>query len=209
MAPLGSTVVGDAVGVGVAQDAEVGRAEGLHAPVRGLGDLARRLDLVVQHHQHAAAPAAGRSRGAHAVQEVDRGIGRNARGRALRADHHHRERHLEHEVEEIRRLLERGRAVADHDAGEVGVLGRQLGAQRRQRVPFGEVDVGAGGVAEVDRDHLGRFVDLGKARHDRARMQAVVVHAIVLQFERMDAQRGDGASRSDEGDLGLGNDNHD
>ncbi len=190
------------VAVGVAQDAEVGRAEGLHAPVRGLGDLARRLDLVVQQHQHAAAAAVGTGGRAHAVHEVDRGIGRQARGRPLRADQHDRHVDLEHQVQDPGRLLERRRAVADDDAGEVGMLGDDAMAQRRQLAPFGEIDLGARHVAEIDRDDLGDLVHHREALDDLAGMHPVVVDAVILQLQRMDAQRGHGPAGADEGHLG-------
>ena len=174
----------------------------LHAPVRGLGDLARRLDLVVQHHQHAAPATVGTGRRAHAVQKIDRGIGRQARGRPLRADHHHGDGHLEHQVQDPGGFLEGRRAMADDDAGEIRVLGHQAMAQHRQLAPFREVDLGARHVAEIDRDNLGDLVDHRKAGDDLAGMHAVVVHAIVLQLERMDAQRGNSAAGADEGHLG-------
>ena len=203
VAPLGLAIEGDAVGVGVAQNAEVRCAEGLHAPVRGLGHLARRLDLVVQQHQHAAAAARRIGRGAHAVHQVDRRIGRKAGGRPLRADHDHGNGDLEHQVQEPGGLLQCRGAVADHDAGKVGMLSHQAVAEEGEIAPFGKVDLGADHVAEIDRDHVGDLVHHRKSRDDGAGMHAVVVDAVVLQLQRMNAERGDGAAGADEGHFRL------
>ncbi len=186
----------------MAQDAEVGCAEGVHAPVRGLGDLARRLDLVVQQNKHTAAPAVGTGRRAHAVHEIDRGIGRQTRGRPLRADQHDGHIDLEHQVQDPGRLFQRRRAVTDDDAGEVGMLGDDAMAESREFLPLGEVDLGARHVAEINRDYLGDLVDHRKAFDDLTGMHPLVVDAVVLQLERMNAERRDGAARPDEGHLG-------
>ena len=78
--------------------------------------------------------------------------------------------------------------MADHDAREVGMLGRELAAQGRHRLPVGEVDFGAGRVAEVDGDHIGDLADRRETVDDAARMQAVVVDAVVLELQWMHAQ---------------------
>ena len=92
--------------------------------------------------------------------------------------------------------------MADHDAGEIRMVGHQAMAQRRQRLPFRKVDLGARHILEIDGDHLGDLVDHRKAGDDLGGMHAVVVNAVILQFERMDAQRGNGAAGADEGHLG-------
>jgi hypothetical protein len=92
--------------------------------------------------------------------------------------------------------------VADNDAGEIRMVGHQAVAQCHELAPFREVDLGAGHVLEIDGDDLGNLVDHREAGDDLAGMHAVVVNAVVLQLERMDAQRGDGAAGADEGDLG-------
>ena len=51
--PERPAVPGQAVAIGMAEAAEIRAAEGLQAPGGGLGHLPRRMDLVIQQHQHA------------------------------------------------------------------------------------------------------------------------------------------------------------
>ena len=59
-------VPGEAVAIGMGEAAEIRGAEGLQPRRRGLGDLARGVDLVVQHHQRAEAARLRAGGDAHA-----------------------------------------------------------------------------------------------------------------------------------------------
>ena len=135
------------VAVGMAEHAEIRRAERLQAQGGGLRHLPRGMDLVVQHHQHAHAARIRAGGDADGVDQVHAGVAGQRAGGALRADQHHRDRHLQRQVEEIRGFLQRRGAVADDDAGEVRDVPHQLAAQRGQRLPLGKADRRAGDVA--------------------------------------------------------------
>ncbi len=126
---------------------------------------------------------------------------RQRAGRPLRAHQHHRHRHLQRQVQHIRRFLQRRRAVPDDDAGEVGMLRHQPVAQPHQCLPVGEVDRGAGNVAVRHRDHVGHQRGLRPARQDRVGVHHVAGGAVVLQIERSRAERGDRPASADKGNL--------
>ena len=69
-----AAVVVDAVSIGLAQHAEIGRAEGLHPAGGGLRHLPRGLALVVQHRQRPHAMGGGMRRDADGIDEVQLGI---------------------------------------------------------------------------------------------------------------------------------------
>ena len=117
------------------------------------------------------------------------GIGRQRAGRPLRADQHHRHRDLQRQIEEIRGLLQRRGAVADDDAGEIGMLGDKLVAQQRP-------------TPSSRRNRSRCWGYSGTARECTSATSAVSGHratissacitlpdgAVVLQVERPDAQ---------------------
>ena len=141
MTPRRPAVDGDAaVGVGVAQHAEIRAPERLEAEGRGLGDLAGGLDLVVEDDEHAE-PARLR-RGGHAdrAHEVHPGVGAEPAGRPLGAHDDDRDVVVHGEVQEVGRLLERRRAMRDHHAVERGFT-RGHGVNRLgQEQPLGGSD---------------------------------------------------------------------
>ena len=105
---------------------------------------------------------------------------RQARGRPLRADQHHRHVDLEHQVQDPGRLLERRRAVADDDAGQIGHVSHQGHAQGREGLPVGKSDRGAGDVAIANRDHVGDQRGIRPFRQNFRRMQHVAGRAVAV-----------------------------
>jgi L-asparaginase len=81
-------------------------------------ELNTTVHAVVEEHQHPEVARLGRSGHPHRAEEVHAGVGAEPARRPLRAHHHHRDRDPERQVQEVRRLLERGRAVRDHHAVE-------------------------------------------------------------------------------------------
>ena len=65
-------VIHDAIGIDDAEDAVRAALERLHAQRVGLRDLARRIDLVVQHHEHAFAARVGGCRDAERIEQIRR-----------------------------------------------------------------------------------------------------------------------------------------
>ena len=84
-----------AVAVDMAERTEIERAKGLQPIGRGLDDVARGVDLVIEHGEHALAARLRRSRDAQGIDEVHAGIGTERARRTLRPDQHHRLRHGE------------------------------------------------------------------------------------------------------------------
>ena len=149
----------DPVLVGMTEHAEIGRLEGLRAGAVRLGDLARGVDLVVEHRQHAHAARFRRAGDAHRVQQVEEGVGREPRGRALRPHQHHRLVRLDGEIEEIGGLLKRRRAVGDGDAVHFGAGGGLVDDGEQLR-PDGGTHRSRGDGAERHRHDVRHPVEL-------------------------------------------------
>src|SRR5262245_54417410 len=91
----------NAVTIDVAEDAKIGRAEGLQPIGRGFRDFARRMDFVVERHQYAQAARGRLDRDAHRAEEVHAGITAERAGWPLRPDQDDSLLGLENEIEEI------------------------------------------------------------------------------------------------------------
>ena len=159
---IGVAVEGHLVGVHVTEQAQLVGTERLDAVGVGLGHVAGGVDLVVEHHQRPLPHRLLRDRRPHRVEQVQRPVGADRRGRAHRPDHHDRTLVLHGEVQEVGGLLQGVGAVGDDDAGHRRV-GLEDGVDaRRQRQP-----VGGGDVRAVD---VGDLLDLdaGDLRESRA-----------------------------------------
>ena len=137
-------VIGDCITIRVAQHAKVPRAEGLEPVGRGLRDLPRCVDFVVQQHEHAKTTRVCRRGSADSVDEVHAGVGRQGTCRALRSNDHDRQVDVQREVEEVGRFFQRGRAMRHHDAGEVPVLLGQRFDLQDQGFPLRKKILGLG-----------------------------------------------------------------
>ena len=151
----GARIEMHAVAVDMAERAEIGRAEGLQPVGRGLDDVARGVDLVVQHDQNTLAARLGRAGDAQGVDEVHAGIGAERAGRALRSDQHDGLLDREGQVEEKRGLLEGRGAVRDDKAGDSRLVARDAVDQRPDLEPILGADIGAADLAERDRHRVG------------------------------------------------------
>ena len=193
----------DAVGVRVPERPEVRAAEGLQAQRGGLGAFARGLDLVVQHDHDAHPPRAGRAGGPHPVHDVERAVaGHRGRG-PLRSDEHHRDLHLQSEVEEVRGLLEGGGAVGDHDAVEVGTFGDEGVNLRREREPVARPDGMALQHVVRDRRHVRDLRKLGGACQQLLDREHLLAVDVAHELEPVRTDRGDGSAGADHRDGGL------
>ena len=120
----------------MAERAEIERAEGLHPVGRGLDHVARGVDLVVQHSQHALPARFGRAGDPQRVDQVHAGIGAERARRPLRADQHHRLTDGEGQVEEKAGLLQGRGAVRDHETHDGRIVARGAVDQRPQFEPL-------------------------------------------------------------------------
>src|SRR5579885_3180376 len=93
-------VVVRAVAVDMAERAEIEAAKRLNAIGRGLYHVARGVDFVVEHDEHALAARFRRPGDAQRVVEVHPGIAAERAGRALRTDQHYRPIDPQRQVEE-------------------------------------------------------------------------------------------------------------
>ncbi|MNR14370.1 hypothetical protein D3C85_1308430 [compost metagenome] len=116
-----------------------------------LGDIARRMNLLVQHHEHALPARFRACRHAHRVKQIQRTIGRERRGGAHCRRQHHRHRTPVRQVQEHRRFFKRVGAVRDDHARHIGLRNPVLHA-RGERRPQAE-----GHVLAVDLGHLLRL----------------------------------------------------
>ena len=191
------------VGVRVPERPEVRAAERLQAQRRGLGALARGLDLVVQHDHHPHPARLCRARGTDAVHEVERAVAGDRGRRPLRADHHHRGLHLQREVQEVRGLLQGGGAVGDDDAVECRAFRDQRVDPRHQREPV----AGSDGVALQhvvrDRRDVRDLRQLGGARQQRVDGQHLLAVDVAHELQPVAAHRRDRPPGADHRDGGL------
>ena len=139
----------------MAERAVIERAEGLHPVGRGLDHVARRVDFVVHHDQHALAPRLGAAGDAQRVDQVHAGIGAERAGRALRPDQHDRLRGREGQVQEERRLFQCRGAVRNDKPGDCRVIPHRTVDQPAQFDPVLRADRGRADLAEGHRHRLG------------------------------------------------------
>ena len=114
----------DAIAIDDAELAVFAAAERLQPQRVGLGDVARGVDLVVQHHQRALVARAGFGGDAHAFEQVRRAFVADRARIAHRADDHDRPRIAHRQMQEERGLFERVGAARDDDAGQL-LVGRR------------------------------------------------------------------------------------
>ncbi len=157
------------------EDAELRRAERVERDGVGLGDVARRVDPVVHAHHDAATHGLATGGERHGVVEVHRAVGRDRRRRPHGPHQHDRLGALDHEVEEVRRLLQRVGAVGDHDAGHV-VAGEQLVDPPGEGQPVRRRHVLARDLEHLlaaDAGHRGKLRDRRDQRRDADRRRGV------------------------------------
>src|SRR5579884_3902291 len=197
-------VVVRAVAVDMAERAEIEAAKRLNAIGRGLYHVARGVDFVVEHDEHALAARFRRPGDAQRVVEVHPGIAAERAGRALRTDQHYRPIDPQRQVEEERGLLQRRRPVRDDKAGDGQVVARDPVEQRPQFEPVRRADRGAADLAEGDRHRLRRQPGFRKPREQRLAGQFLPEIGIVEDVEARRAERGDRAAGADDRDSGQG-----
>ena len=113
-----------------ADEAPERREERLHGRRARLGERGRAVDPVVDDDEHAASGRVLVRRHRHRVVEVERAVGRQGRRGAHRRGQDDGLARLGHEVEEVRRLLDRVGAVRDDDAVHVLHRGELVDAAR-------------------------------------------------------------------------------
>ena len=203
MTARGAPVDLHAVAIDVAEHAEIGRVERLQAVGRRLGDLARRLDLVVERNEHAE-PARGRRRGrTDGAEQVHAGIAAQGAGGPLGSDHDHGLVGLERQMQEVGGLLQRRGAVRDDEARDRRLLGCEAMNDRSELEPFGRADLRAADAAERHRQHLGDLGDLGIAPDHLLDRQLDAEIGVVEHVGAVAAERGDGAAGSNGSDEGT------
>ena len=109
----------------VAEIAEFRAHKSIYAQRIALLHITCAVDVVVHRNHHAAVAGRFISCERNGIENVDRTVSRNSRGRAHGADNHYWLIALNHEVKEVSRLFQRIRAVRDHDAVNV-LAGKQF-----------------------------------------------------------------------------------
>ena len=112
----------DAVRVHDAEHAVRARLERLEAQRVGLGDLARGIDLVVEHDEHTLPARRGLGGDAEALEQVRRPLVSQRARVAHRADDDDRLVAANREIEEVGRLLQRVGPARDDHARQIRVL---------------------------------------------------------------------------------------
>ena len=132
----------------VTHEAQFPGAEGVGVGGVGLGHVARAVDLIVEHDQYTLADRIRTAGEGHGVIQVDGPVGGDRGRRPHGANDHDRLSALDHEVQEVRGLLDGIRAVGDDDAVDVA-LREQLVDTFSELEPVLVVHVFAG-----DLEHL-------------------------------------------------------
>ena len=144
-------VIDDAIGIDDPEDAIRPALERLHPQRVGLCHLARRIDLVVQHHEHAFVARVGRRRDAERIQQIRRALVAERAGVSHGAHEHDGLGGRDGQMEEVRQLLERVGARRDDGPGEAGVVVEDVVDAPRQLDPLIQCHRCAGDVGELLR----------------------------------------------------------
>jgi hypothetical protein len=144
------------------------RAEGHGAGGVDLADVPRGVDLATEHHDGAEARGLGCGRHGDGVEEVRGAVRAGRRSRTDGAGQHDGRVGVEHQVAEHRRLLERVRAVGDHDAR---ALARRRGGLARHLQGRVERQVRAGQRPQLARAQPRHFGQPGHRRDERVGVQ--------------------------------------
>ena len=139
----------DAIAIDDAELAVFAAAERLQPQRVGLGDVARGVDLVVQHDERALVARRRIGRHAHALEQVGGAFVAERARVAHRADDDHRPRIADGQVQEERGFFERVGAARDDDAGELLVGGEDFVDALREAEPLRERQLAAGDVGEL------------------------------------------------------------
>ncbi len=182
-----------AVPVDMAERAEIERAKGLHPVGRGLDDVARGVDLVVEHGEHAFAARLGRSGDAQGIDEVHSGVGTERARRALRPDQHHRLGDRQGQVQKKPGFLERRGAVRNDEPGKRRIVAGDPVDQRPQLDPLPGADLGAANLAKGHGHRIGDEPGLRKAVEQRFAAELLPEIGIV---EHVEARCPDGRNRT-------------
>ena len=142
-------VEGDAIRVHHAEDAVAAGLERVQAKRVGLGDLSRRVDLVVEHDQRAFAACIGGRGDPETLEEVGRAFVPERARVAHRSDHDHGPVAAHREVEEVGELLERVGPAGDDEPGDRGVRPEDLVQPSGERDPLIQRQLAARQVREL------------------------------------------------------------
>ena len=123
VAPQGTPVEGGLPIVHAAERADLGRLEGIERCRVHFNGIAGALDCAIEDDEDALADGLIDGSDAHGLQEVHRAIGAQCRRGAHGSRQHDGLHAVDRQMQEIRRLLHRVRAVRDDDA--VDVLARK------------------------------------------------------------------------------------
>jgi hypothetical protein len=121
-----------------AELAVVAAPERLESQRIGLGDVARRIDLVVQHDQRALVARRRLGRDTHALEEVGGALVAHRARVAHRSHDDNRPGIADRQVKEERGFFERVGAAGDDDAGQLLVGAKHLVDPLRQSEPLRE-----------------------------------------------------------------------
>ena len=135
------------------------RHERLHCGGAGLRERRRAMNPVVDDDEHAASGRVLVRRNGDGVVEVQRAVGRERGGRTHRRRHHDGLSGLDHEVQEIRRFLDRVGAMRDDHAGDVR-HGDQLVDAAGQLQPHLVVHVLGADVRDLLAAQIGELLGL-------------------------------------------------
>ncbi len=131
-----------------AEQAALGREEGLDVGRVGLGQATGVVDVIVGDDHHAPAGRLGIGSDGDGVEDVERAVGRQGRRGTHRRGHDDGLRGVDGQVEEVAGLLEGVRAVGDDDAVDV-VVGEEFIDPLGQLEPDGVAHILAADVGDL------------------------------------------------------------
>ena len=152
-------VVHDLAAGDVADVAQIRRAEGGDIRRIGLCHVAGVVDHVVHGNENALADGLLIDGNAYGIQKIHRAVGRNRRSRTHGAHEDDGLVASHREIQEVGRLLERIRAVRDHDAVNV-LLRQELVAALRELQERRRIHVVGRNLHDLLARHVGNFLDL-------------------------------------------------
>ena len=170
-----------------------GAGEGPHPLGGHFADMARWMDLAIHHHQHAVATGFRTQSHLHRLEQIERTIGTEGRGRSHRPHQNHRPGIINEQLQQPGGLLQGVGAMGDHHTRQLGVRREDSTNARHQRSPmlkqqFGAVDIGH--LLDADRRQV---LQLGDRRQQRVSRHGT--GGVVVQTGWVACLAGDGAAR--------------
>ena len=192
----------------MAERAKIERAKGLHPVGRGLDDVARGVDFVIEHREHALAARLGRPGDAQRADEVHRGVRAKRAGRALRSDEDDRLSDGERQVQKKPGFLEGCGAVRNDEPGERRVVPCDPVDQLPQLDPLLGPDLGAADLAKGYGHRIGNEPGLRKTVEQRLAAELLPEIGIVEHVEARGPDRRDRTAGADHRNAGEGCSRH-